>query len=266
MNYSIKAFIDEQVERDTKRIKNKRKDNIKQNKRERYQRTMQRTVIQNYIYEHIWILSFPIIVAISLWGIDISEKQMSDATGSAEFVVGFGGMVLFSLFVIFSMAMLIVFVPIVIENTVIFFKNRTYINAMGKNPKRMTSNLFKSQDKVNQEAEKLTINPLNMYVVNEDEKIAYRLYEFIDLNNSTVDRFNFVVPNHLIIKHKDFEPNEAYKIISNKMNFEAIGEFIYRSYNDIKAIEHARYKTAVKDLPTHQQDTQTAILVNETNK
>lgn len=266
MNYSIKAFIDEQVERDTKRINNKRKDNIKQNKREHYQRSMQRSIIQNYIYEHIVILLLPILLIISLWGVDIAEKQMIDATGSAELVVGIGGIVLFSLIVLGSMAMLMVLVPIAIENTAIFFKDRTYINAMGKNPERTFANLFKSQYKVKENTESLTINPLNAYVVNEDEKIAYRLYEFIDLNNSTVDRFNFVVPKHLTIKNKDFEPNETYKVISNKMNFEAIGEFIYRSYNDIKAIEHARYKTAVKDLPTHQQDTQTAMLANETNK
>lgn len=264
IKYSVNTFIDELVERDMKGKKRKKIESIKQNKRERYQRSMQRSTLQNFILEHAYTILLVIIGAISIWGVDIAQKQTIEATGRAELVVGVGGIVFFVFIFIASVGAFLASLPRFIENTVIFVKDRNYINAMGKSPQRTFR--IKLLDKSIAEAESLTINPLNTYVVNENEKIAYRLYEFVDLSRSTVDHFEFTIPHHLKVESNSFEPNAEYKIVSNRMNYEAIGEFVYRSYSDIKAIEHARYKAAVKDLPTHQQDTQTANLVNDLNK
>lgn len=268
MNYSINAFIDELVEREAKGNKRKSAETPKQNIKNYYLNSMQRGLNSNFVRSQFQLLFTLFALMFSIVAIYVCKNIILAKSGIDKIDVIFGNTALFvCLFIALGSGTVTAFlIPKFFEQLEAFIKRKNYINAIGRNPNSLYYDIFKSKKVKNTISYLYSDNPLNMYVVNEDEKIAYRLYEFVDLNNSTVDRFNFVVPNHLIIKHKDFEPNEAYKVISNKMNFEAIGEFIYRSYNDIKAIEHARYKTAVKDLPTHQQDTQTAMLVNETNK
>lgn len=270
VKYSINTFIEELVERDTKKRKNsKRLDKIKQNKKDRYQRSLDRSLIMNYVYTQSYIVALLIGLLVSLAALTGFPNMFNKATfevGTTEAIVPIAGLIFFLVAFFIYLVSFLISLPKFIENTANFLKNRGYLNAIGKQPNQVFWSIRTNKEKLNFEMQLVEKNPLNAYVVNEDESVAYRLYEFVDLNQSTVDNFAFIIPNHLKIQNEDFEPCATCEVVSNQISFEAIADFVYRAHQDIKEIEHKRYKSAVANLPMHQQNSKAAVLIDDLNK
>lgn len=91
VKYSINTFIEELVERDTKKRKNsKRLDKIKQNKRDRYQRSLDRSLIMNYVHTQFYIVTILLGLLVSVGALIGLPNMFSEANfemGTPETIV-----------------------------------------------------------------------------------------------------------------------------------------------------------------------------------
>lgn len=263
VKYSINSFINDMVDRDTKKRKGRRKEKLQAKYKERYYASLQRSLIANFLYTNAYIVMLFIIACLSYvsmqeafkqsyeYGSDIMPEVYSIVAGVFFFIFG---------------ALFLAYLPKVITSTYLLVKNRSYINVIDKNPKYALYNLKTFEQTEAIANERANNNPLNRLVLDETDKVAYRLYEFVDLEQSSFNDYSFIVPDDLTIQSSDYQLTNEYTLVSNKMDYEAIGEYIYRSYNDIKDIEHNRYKEAVADFPLHQHQSKTTTLINDMNK
>ena len=99
VKYSINTFIEELVERDTKKRKNsKRLDKIKQNKRDRYQRSLDRSLIMNYVHTQFYIVTILLGLLVSVGALIGLPNMFSEANfemGTPETIVTIAGFIFF---------------------------------------------------------------------------------------------------------------------------------------------------------------------------